>query len=62
MTKMDRNILGMVLLMASTTASAQVALPTTEKATYTRSLSGQWDFKYIAGSSAGSDSLFFMPE
>ena len=45
MTKMDRNILGMVLLMASTTASAQVALPTTEKATYTRSLSGQWDFK-----------------
>ena len=54
--------MGMVLLMASTTASAQVALPTTEKATYTRSLSGQWDFKYIAGSSAGSDSLFFMPE
>ena len=54
--------MGMVLLMASTTASAQVALPTTEKATYTRSLSGQWDFKYIAGSSAGNDSLFFMPE
>lgn len=58
---MKRYTFSIALLLAATTATAQVALPTTNKADNIRSLAGQWDFKYIAGTSTGSDSLFFRP-